>query len=122
MNTYYVNKFYLKNAYESADYGIGCIGLFTNRDWCGEGNCCGWYSSEYYQNTTLLAYFRSIPYQYNPKDKRSAVGKCGKHFDKFPIGTDIWTIEFQAKDDEEAIKKFANLDFPDPAHWANRSK
>lgn len=107
MKTYYVNE--VKLAESSWDCDI--IGLFTEENWTGEGSFCGWYSMEYYNNTTLLA----IGYQeekgiggkgYNPKKKFTRTKILKKTLDQILIGSGLWSKSFCAENDEQAIEIF----------------
>lgn len=51
---FYVNFVKLPENHNVADRHA--IGLFDSNDWKGEGSYCGWYSTEYYLDTTLIAY------------------------------------------------------------------
>lgn len=71
MRTYYINE--VKLLESSWDCVI--IGLFTEENWSGEGSFCGWYSMEYYNNTTLLA----IGYQ---EEKESTINYYAEEYNK----------------------------------------
>ena len=93
-----------------ADWNHSVIGLFTNADWKGEGNFCGYYSSEYYLNTVLLAIGiqeRNGGMLYDPLapfDGGFLVEK--QYYEKIAIGSDMWTKSFFAENDDEAIEIF----------------
>lgn len=106
---YFVNKIY----YGSPE--VETIGLFTDDNWSGEGSFCGWYGSEYYNDTTLLAYY-TIPdtHMYSPKGHKHIEEKIvNEYYKKISIGSCMWTLILEADNDEEAIKKFFNEEFPD---------
>lgn len=86
------------------------VGLFTSKEWRGEGNCCGWYSKEYFLNTTLLAYF-TIPDDdsvRNYKKPYTNFEVVNKKYDKVWIYSSYATQEFTADSVEEAIEVFKN--------------
>lgn len=106
--TYYVNRV---NDY--SDSRTEAIGLFTKTNWTGEGNFCGWYGIEYFNDTKLIAYY-IIPNSsmYKPKGQEHIDEQVvNKYFKKIAIGSCYWTIEFQAENEEEAIKQFFNEDY-----------
>lgn len=108
-------KYYINQVSKFSSYDEMCIGLFTNNNWSGEGNFCGWYGAEYYNDTILLAfYIIDNPQIYRPKGSSHKVEKLyNEYFDKINIGSCYWESTLDAKNDEEAIKKFFNEDFKD---------
>lgn len=86
------------------------IGLFDSNDWKGEGSYCGWYSTEYYLDTTLIAYGTQMIPSYepthviNPFDGDVTVVK--QHYDKIGISSIYNEVEFEASFIEEALEIF----------------
>lgn len=116
MKKYYVNQVELCAPIDgcTSDWTHGYVGLFTNNQWDGRGSFCGYYGAEYYLNTTLLAFFQNSDYggsRYDSKNKLSEVHRCREHFDKIMIGSGMWEEVLFAENDEEAIRKFENLEF-----------
>ena len=111
MKTYYVNEVRIAGV---SDYDHTCIGLFSGEyHWHGEGNFCGWYGAEFYDDMTLVAYYViENSSSYSPQGhvhiKEEIVNQP---FDKIPIGSCYWTQELYAKDDQEAIGKFFHEGF-----------
>lgn len=106
---YSVNKIKIKESSWTKNY----IGLFRGTpEYTGEGSFCGYYAVEYFNNAFLLAqYSRESGIQsakmYNPKGQPHAEESIvKKYIKKIPIGSGMWTKTFEAKDDEEAIRKF----------------
>lgn len=106
---YSVNKIKLKESSWTKDF----IGLFRGTPECtGEGNFCGYYAIEYFNHAFLLAqYSRESEDQgakvYNSKGQpHTEESIVKKYIKKIPIGSGMWTKTFEAKDDEEAIRKF----------------
>ena len=103
--TFYINEVYV----DESDWEHECIGLFDNDNSTGEGNFCGWYATEYYQDTTLIAYGIQLGHSslYNPKRPFDGGFKIvNKYYDKIVIGSCIWTKTFEADSVEEAIEIF----------------
>lgn len=107
-------KFYINSLHDSqlgSSWNSKIIGLFDNNEWQGEGSFCGWYGSEYFLNTNLIAYFIQEDrggQPYNPKYKYNEFHVVNSHYDKANIGSGMWTIEIEATKKEEAIEKFKN--------------
>ena len=105
--TFYINKVDT----EESDWEHECIGLFSEANWIGEGNFCGWYGAEFYTNTTLIAYGIQLGHSnmYNPKRPFNGGFKVvNKYYDKIMIGSCYWTKQFKANSVEEAIRIFKN--------------
>lgn len=108
--TFYINKVDA----EESDWEHECIGLFSEANWIGEGNFCGWYGAEFYTNTTLIAYGIQLGHSsmYNPKRPFNGGFKVvNKHYDKIMIGSCYWTKQFKADSVEEAIRIFKNQEW-----------
>jgi hypothetical protein len=66
--TFYINTYHYR--------GKTRVGLFTQKNHVGRGTCCGWYASEFFTDTVLLASYASEestyhgfdPYHTNEKD------------------------------------------------------
>ena len=114
---YYVNEVHLDTPIHGCktDYGHSYIGLFTNNAWEGKGSFCGWYGAEFYINTRLIAFYQfgDGTMYYKPKIMLSDVYQCNKYFDSIMIGSCYWERVIEADNDEDAIRKFSNLEFPD---------
>lgn len=107
MATFYVNEVRLPES----DWNHRCIGLFDSKEWDGRGSFCGYYASEYYLNTTLLAYGIQLKEGckiYNPKAPFDGgfFENVNKRFDEVKIGSEMWEREFEAESVEEAIQIF----------------
>lgn len=104
---FYINKIHCLS---NRDYQV--IGLFTNGEWEGEGNFCGWYSAEYYKNTTLLAYYcikeDDELFLKGPHTKEKVIKT---YYPKIEIDSCYCEKILEAKNEDEAIKKFFNEDF-----------
>lgn len=104
-------KFYI-NQVETRDssWDYQCIGLFTNNEWQGEGNFCGYYGSEYYLNTTLIAYgiqAKTGNYPYDPLYPFNYVKIVNSSYEKIQIGSDMWEESFECDNEIEALNIFA---------------
>ena len=109
---FYINEVHISES----DWEHECIGLFDKENWAGEGNFCGWYGAEYYQDTTLIAYGIQLGHSsiYNPKRPFNGGFKVVyKHYDKIPIGSCYWTKSFNANSVEEAIEIFRKQEWED---------
>ena len=104
-------KFYVNQVSQKGDWNHQYIGLFTNNEWIGEGSFCGWYGTEYYLDTTLLAYGIQL------RDGGQVVNfkapfdggffeNVNEHHDKILIGSKIWEKVIEADNVEEALKIF----------------
>ena len=85
------------------------IGLFTGEGhWHGEGNFCGWYGGEYYDEVTLLAYYEiENTFMYSPKGHPHLDEvKVNQYYDKIGIGSIYWERLIYAENDMDAISKF----------------
>lgn len=105
---FYVNKVDIPDL---SDYTHTVVGLFTNNEWSGEGNFCGWYSSEYYHNTELLAYYvqeKSGGSPYNSRDCYTDYRVVFQKHNKIKIGSKFWEESFEAGSPEDAIEKFVD--------------
>ncbi len=108
--TFYINEVDT----EESDWEHECIGLFSEANWIGEGNFCGWYGAEFYTNTTLIAYGIQLGHSnmYNPKRPFNGGFKVvNKYYDKIMIGSCYWTKQFKADSIEEAIRIFKNQEW-----------
>lgn len=89
------------------------IGLFTQCSTIGEGSFCGYYTSESYIDTNLLAFYissRKVGCAIEFKNRSSEVGICNPPLElsKIQIGSHIWTKVIEAETSDEAIEKFSN--------------
>ena len=114
-NLYFINQVHLSGI---TSWTKDAIGLFSGEYKChGEGNFCGWYGAEYYDDMTLLAYYtRESENQgakgYDPTGQLHTSNVIVKqHYDKILIGSDMWTIILEAETDDEAILKFFDEDY-----------
>lgn len=106
---FYINA--LNDRSLGSSYSTDIIGLFDSNEWKGSGNECGWYGSEYFLNTNLVAYFvqnNKDGQPYNPKTKYDEFYTINKFYEKASIGSMIWTKEIEANSKEEAIEIFKN--------------
>ena len=105
--------YYINEITTLSDYDKTYIGLFTDTNWSGEGDFCGWYGAEFYNNTTLLAYYIiENPHIYKPRGSKHLDEKiCNEYYNKIGIGSGFWTLPLKAISDEEAIQKFFNEDY-----------
>jgi hypothetical protein len=111
MKKYFVNSFYgdrigLPNVYPNM-----YIGLFRECKAKGEGNCCGYYGAEYYLDTELIAYYEAEGPTYQPEKRNGVASLVNYKFDKFQIGSHMWTQVIEAKDDAEARDKFIRAEW-----------
>lgn len=104
--TFYINQVNLPES----DWTHRCIGLFDSNEWDGRGNFCGYYASEYYCNTNLIAYGVQLidgNRIYNPKNLFDGGFKVvNRHYDEIMIGSGMWERTFEADTVEEAIEIF----------------
>lgn len=108
--TFYINKVCI----DVLDQRHECIGLFSDTNWVGEGNFCGWYGAEFYTKTTLIAYGIQLGHSsmYNPKRPFDGGFKVvNQYYDKIAIGSCYWTKQFTADSVEEAINIFKNQEW-----------
>lgn len=103
--------FYINKVVQMGDWNNQYIGLFTNNKWNGEGNFCGYYSSEYYLDTTLLAYGIQKRHGGQVIDFKAHFDggffdNINKHYDKVMIGSGMWEETIEATSVEEAIEIF----------------
>ena len=110
-------KFYVNEIHSvpESDWYHQCMGLFTDNEWEGEGNFCGWYSAEYYLDTTLIAYGIQLlegNRGYDPFYPFSEVKYVNQHYDKIAIRSIIGQESFEANDIEEALKIFSEQNWP----------
>ena len=111
---YYINR--VNKRFPGVDpYNQEIIGLFTNDNWYGAGNFCGWYGAEYYSDTTLLAYYvvdneshSSIKFQGADHVKEVI---SGEYYSEICIGSIYMEYILEASNDEEAVRKFFKEDF-----------
>lgn len=111
---YYVNQVSFDREIDGCKsaWGTSYVGLFTEENWEGRGDFCGWYGVELFHNTTLLAFYQYEDNgSYSPKKKKSDVHICKIFFPEVVIGSGMWTKTIMAESDEEAIEKFSNLEF-----------
>lgn len=107
MKKFYINQVSLPES----DWEHRCIGLFDNNKWKGEGTFCGYYGVEFYLDTTLIAFGIQLikgNQPYNPKFPFDGgfIENANRHFDKIPIGSNMWEKTIEAENAEEAIKIF----------------
>lgn len=112
--TFYVNEVNLPGGECNNRY----IGLFDSNKWDGRGNFCGYYGSEYYLDTNLLAYgvqLDKLCEIYNPKSPFNGgfFSNVNKHFDEIKIGSGMWERKFTANSIEEAIEIFRTQSWED---------
>lgn len=105
--TFYVNEVKLPQS----DWSHQCIGLFDNNEWDGRGNFCGYYASEFYLNTTLLAYGIQLKRGnqcYDPKTPFNGgfYENTNKYFSEVQIGSGLWEEHIEADSVKEAIEIF----------------
>lgn len=116
MKTYYINAVDFDGVIDGCecDYQHRYIALFDSNEWKGEGNFCGYYATEMYLNTTMLAFFQQEGDRgsiYDPHKKASEVHRCRIAFEYVTIGSGMWEMTLEAENDEDAIRKFENLEF-----------
>lgn len=106
-----INDHYLTKGLE---YGKHLIGLFRECKTEGRGNFCGYYSSEYYLNTELYAYY--IAEYVNIYTPEARIGELivptePIKYDEVQIGSDMWTSVILADNIKDAIKCFINAEW-----------
>ena len=103
-------KFYINQVTtEDSDWEHQCIGLFTNNEWKGVGNFCGYYAAEYYLNTILIAYgvqIRNGNYIYDPLYPFKYCKKISKNYNEILIGSNLWEETFEAINVIDALNIF----------------
>ena len=111
MNKYYINTYHHKNKSR--------VGLFTAANHEGRGTCCGWYTTEFFTDTTLIASYVSEESTYNGFDPHHTDEKRhNKYFKEVAIQTHMWTCTLTAETDDEAIMKFFNGDWT--SQWEDK--
>ena len=108
--TFYINQVHIEDV---SDYDHRCIGLFyfpNGYKWHGEGNFCGWYGAEYYDDCILLGYYVQTVdggKVYSPKGYHHSNNTVvDKHYDKILIGSAILSKEVEFDDQKTAILAF----------------
>ena len=110
--TFYINKVYI----DVLDQRHECIGLFSDTNWVGEGNFCGWYGAEFYKDVILLGYY-TIPKTPLYKSKGERHIEEIDLLDEFDIryevsiGSCYWEQSFEEDDDYKALQRFFKEDF-----------
>lgn len=108
MKKYFINQIELDSV---SDWDHRVIGLFTDENWEGRGNFCGWYGSEFYTDTILVAYFVqhvSGNNPFNPKQPYEEFEVVNRYFKEVCIGSKYWTRVIEADTVEQAIEIFKN--------------
>lgn len=105
--TFYVNQVHLPES----DWHHQFIGLFDNNEWDGRGSFCGYYGTEFYLNTTLLAYGVQLRHGGQPYDPKAPFDggffeNINKYFEEVCIGSGMWEIKIEADSIHEAIEIF----------------
>ena len=85
--------------------GVNVYGLFKKGYWTGEGNFCGWYGAEYYNDCELIAY---AIVREREDNKVEELVTTSKHFDKLHIFSGIIEKQFIASNNVEAVEIFKN--------------
>lgn len=102
--TFYINTYHYR--------GKTRVGLFTQKNHVGRGTFCGWYASEFFTDTVLLASYASEESTYHGFDPYHTNEKRhNQYFKEIPIGTNMWTCRLNAETNDEAITKFFNGDW-----------
>lgn len=104
-------EFYVNEVSEKSTYNQTCIGLFLDNKWVGEGNYCGWYSTEYYLDTVLLAYGIQNRHKGHYDSKLPFDGgfyNSNQYYEKIHIGSIYFEKKIIADSIEEAIEIFKN--------------
>lgn len=103
MRKFYVNLIYVKNENGGTDKYAA---LFTNNNWTGEGYCCGWYGTEYYQDTVLIAFYKTKDTGLVDYVPDGDVIVRHTYFKKLKIGSCYWEKIIEAENGKDAIEKF----------------
>lgn len=108
MAKFYVNAVYDKPLTRGIPYGQMVIGLFKQCPTEGRGNFCGYYSSEYYLNTELYAYYVADGRIYKPEARMTelTIPEQPMKYREVQIGSDMWTMVIEAESVDEAIELF----------------
>lgn len=102
---FYVNQIkQTLNGLKPLKEGEYYVGLFSQCETTAEGYFCGYYSSEKYLDTNLIAYY--IYKGSYLSDKVSEVILVNKSFSEIQISTHLWTKVIEALNLKDAIKKF----------------
>jgi len=110
---FYVNKFY-DDSVKKVAYENSLIGLFEQCKTDGRGSFCGYYGSEFYLNTRLIAYYTAETKGcYTPEKRIGDIVVCDepKRYDEVLIGSHMWTKVIEADSLEEAIQKFLRFEW-----------
>lgn len=106
MKNYYINIAHLK-AERPDEVDQEVVALFTENNHSGEGNFCGWYASEFYNNTKMIAFYKNRKLlgqvSWEPK---SEIEVENRFYPKIRIGSGYWEKIIQAESDDEALKHF----------------
>lgn len=102
MKKYYINQVSLSDGknIEGNDGKIMC--LFSEKEWEGKGNFCGWYGVEFYNNAHVIAYCSGDRTVENIKPVDIT-------FDQVVIWSCMVEQCFEAENDEAAIREFKRL-------------
>lgn len=116
MGEYKMNVISLKgHGYEK---GKELVGLYRGGTWVGKGNFCGWYATEYMEDTVLLAYFKTDSPHANRDYLRKRIISSHVIDDPKPRRLDIYSCiterTLEAENDEAAVRKFLSRDFYNP--------
>lgn len=104
MKTYYVN---IVRAQDKEGNYINIVALFTESNWSGEGNFCGWYGSEYYNDTTVIAHYKNNQNDYLVNyEPVTGITECDFHFDEIKISSCYHEKIIEAESNKEAVEKF----------------
>ena len=107
---YYVNVFYPDTT--KAKYGTELLGLFTNNKWSAEGTFCGYYGSEYYNDTTLI--WTVVIEAQGILQVKKFLGKPQRiniQYDRVRIFSGIIERVIKARNDKQAFIKFSKKRF-----------
>ena len=102
MKKYYVNQADLIDGQEIEGNTGKMMCLFSEKEWEGKGNFCGWYGVEFYNNAHIIAYCAGDRIAENVKS-------VDVHFDRVIIFSCIVENTFEAENDAAAVEKFKRI-------------
>lgn len=102
MKKYYINRASLSDGQTIEGNTGEMMCLFSEKDWEGKGNFCGWYGVEFYNNAHIIAYCPGERIAENVKS-------VDVSFDKVIIWSCIVEKSFEAENDAAAVEEFKRL-------------
>lgn len=106
MKDYYINIAYME-AERPDEVSQEVVALFTENNHSGEGNFCGWYGVEFYNNTKMIAYYhnKKLPGRVS-WEPTTDMEIENKYYSKIRIGSCYWERVIQAESEDDALTKF----------------